>query len=137
MANSRKIFVNLPLRDLERTKGFFSALGFRFNAQFTNDDAACMVLSEDGYVMLLTHPFWGRFTRRAIADTSVVTECLVALSCSSRAEVDELFGKALEAGGGAAAEGQDMGFMDQKSFYDLDGHHWEIFWMDPATVQGE
>ena len=137
MATSRKIFVNLPVRDLERTKAFFSALGFRFNAQFTNDDAACMVLSEDGYVMLLTHPFWGRFTRRAIADTSVVTECLVALSCESREEVDALLGKALGAGGVEAAEGQDMGFMYQRSFYDLDGHHWEIFWMDPATVQGE
>ena len=137
MATSRKIFVNLPVRDLERTKAFFGALGFRFNAQFTNDDAACMVLSEDGYVMLLTHPFWGRFTRRAIADTSVVTECLIALSCTGRDEVDELLGKALAAGGTEAAEGQDMGFMYQRSFYDLDGHHWEIFWMDPATVQGE
>ncbi len=137
MAISRKIFVNLPVRDLGRTKAFFAALGFAFNAQFTNEHGACMVLSEDGYVMLLTHTFFGRFTRRAIADTSVVTECLVALSCSSRAEVDELLGRALGAGGVEAAEGQDMGFMYQRSFYDLDGHHWEIFWMDPATVQGE
>ena len=135
MATSRKVFVNLPVRDLAQTKEFFAALGFRFNAQFTDDNAACMVLSEEGYVMLLTHDMFKRFTKRAISDTSQATECLVALSCENRAEVDELVLKAIAAGGSHAMDAQDHGFMYAWSFYDLDGHHWEVFWMDPAAVQ--
>ncbi len=136
MSVPRKVFVNLPVRDLEKAKAFFAALGFSFNLKFTDHNAACMVLSEEGYVMLLTHEMFSRFTRRAISDAFVATECLIALSCESREEVDELVTKAIAAGGAAAMDPQDHGFMYQSSFYDLDGHHWEVLWMDPAMAEG-
>ena len=131
----RKIFVNLAVRDLEKSKAFFSNLGFEFNPKFTDDKAACMVLSEDGYVMLLTEPFFRGFTKRQPADTSKVTEALIALSCDSKAEVDEMVRKAIDGGGKHAMDAQDHGFMYGWSFYDLDGHHWEVMWMDPNAVQ--
>lgn len=133
--HSRKIFVNLAVRDLEKSKAFFSKLGFEFNPKFTDDKAACMVLSEDGYVMLLTEPFFRGFTKRPPADTSKVTEALIALSCDSRAEVDEMVRRAIDGGGKHAMDPQDHGFMYGWSFYDLDGHHWEVMWMDPNAVQ--
>jgi uncharacterized protein len=132
---TRKLFVNLPVRELERTKTFFAELGFSFNRQFTDDKAACMVLNEDAYVMLVAEPFFRTFTRRELCDTSTHTEGLFALSCGSRAEVDELVGKAIAAGGRHAMEPVDHGFMYGWSFYDLDGHHWEVFWMDPGYIQ--
>jgi len=133
---SRKLFVNLAVRDLPRSKDFFAKLGFSFNPRFTDDNAACLVLSEEGYVMLLTEPFFKRFTKRELADTSRQTEGLFALSCESRAEVDELVRKAVAAGGRHAMEPQDHGFMYGWSFYDPDGHHWEVMWMDPKAAQG-
>jgi uncharacterized protein len=132
---SRKMFVNLAVRDLNRTKEFFSALGFTFNPKFTDNNAACMVVSEEGYVMLLMEPFFKGFTKREICDTKTHTEALVALSCSSREEVDEMVRKAVAAGGSHAMDPQDHGFMYAWSFYDPDGHHWEVFWMDPAAAQ--
>jgi len=135
MATARKLFVNIPVRDLQKSMAFFSALGFEFNKQFTDDKAACMVVSEEAYFMLLTEPFFKTFTTRAINDTATQTEALFALSCDSRAEVDELVKKALAAGGSKAMEPQDHGFMYGWSFYDIDGHHWEVLWMDPATIQ--
>jgi predicted lactoylglutathione lyase len=132
---SRSIFVNLAVRDLDKSKAFFSALGFTFNAQFTDDKAACMVLSDKGYVMLLSEPFFRGFTKKEPCDTSRSTEALLALSCESRAEVDELVRHAIDAGGSHAMDAQDHGFMYAWSFYDLDGHHWEVLWMDPANVQ--
>lgn len=134
MPTSRKVFVNLAVRDLERSKSFFSGLGFTFNAKFTNADAACMVLSEDGYVMLLTEQTFRRFTKRELSDPQAKTECLLALSCENREEVDSLVNKALASGGTQAMDPQDHGFMYGWSFYDLDGHHWELFWMDPAAA---
>lgn len=131
----RRMFVNLAVGDLEKSKAFFSGLGFSFNPKFTDDDAACMVVSDDAFVMLLTRPFFETFTRRQVCDTSRYTEGLLALSCESRAEVDELVKKAFAAGGQRAMEPQDHGFMYGWSFYDLDGHHWEIFWMDPQAAQ--
>ena len=137
MANngSRKLFVNIPVKDLERSMDFFSALGFQFNKQFTDDKAACMVISDDAYFMLLTEPFFRTFTKREPADTSRYTEGMFALSCSSRAEVDEIVRKAIDAGGKHAMDPQDHGFMYGWSFYDLDGHHWEVLWMDPNAIQ--
>jgi uncharacterized protein len=135
MAQSRKIFVNLPVRDLKRSMGFFSKLGFGFNQQFTDDKAACMILSEEGYVMLLQEPFFKTFTKRQICDTSSQVEGLFALSCNSRADVDELVEKAVAAGGKHAMDRQDRGFMYGWSFLDLDGHQWELIWMDPKTIQ--
>jgi predicted lactoylglutathione lyase len=133
--NSRKLFVNLPVRDLKKSMHFFSTLGFTFNKQFTNDQGACMVISEEAYVMLLSEPFFKTFTRQALCDTSKATEGLFALSCESKAEVDQLVKKAVAAGGRQAMDPQDHGFMYGWSFYDLDGHHWEVLWMDPAAIQ--
>ena len=132
---ARKMFVNLAVGNLEKSKAFFSGLGFSFNPKFTDDNAACMVVSDDAFVMLLTRPFFKTFTRREVCDTSRYTEGLLALSCESRAEVDELVKKAFAAGGQRAMEPQDHGFTYGWSFYDLDGHHWEIFWMDPQAAQ--
>ena len=134
-STGRKIFVNLAVRDLTRAKTFFSALGFNFNSKFTDDNGACMVLSDEGYVMLLAEPFFRTFTTREICDTSRQTEALVAFSCGSRNEVDDLVKKAIAAGARDAMPAQDHGFMYGKSFYDLDGHHWEVFWMDPKAVE--
>jgi len=132
---SRKIFVNLLVRDLKTSKDFFSTLGFEFNPKFTDDNAACMILSDEGFVMLLTEPFFKRFTMREPCDTTRHTEALLALTCDSRAEVDALVKKAIAAGATHAMEPQDHGFMYGWSFYDPDGHHWEVFWMDPKAVQ--
>jgi predicted lactoylglutathione lyase len=133
--DSRKMFVNLAVRDMKKSMGFFSELGFGFNPQFTDDNAACMVISSDAFVMLLKQPFFRTFTKRELCDTATHTEGLFALSCSSRAEVDEMMKKALAAGGAPAMPPQDHGFMYASSFYDVDGHHWEVVWMDPKTIQ--
>jgi predicted lactoylglutathione lyase len=133
--NGRKIFVNLPVHDLERSKDFFAKLGFSFNPQFTDDKAACMVVSPEAYVMLLKEPFFRTFTKNDICDTSRHTEGLFALSCDSRAEVDDIVDKAVANGGRRAMDPIDHGFMYGSSFYDPDGHHWEVLWMDPAAIQ--
>jgi len=131
----RKLFVNLPVRDLKRSIEFFTKLGFSFNAQFTDETATCMVLSEDAYVMLLTEKRYKDFTKRQICDTRTHTEGLFALSAGSRSEVDELVRAAVANGGSHAMDPQDHGFMYGWSFYDLDGHHWEVMWMDPSAIQ--
>ena len=132
---SREIFVNLPVRDLSKTMEFFSALGFTFNPQFTDDKAACMVISDKAYVMLLTEPFFRGFTTNEVTDTAKSTEAILALSCTSREEVDQMVRKAIDAGGRHAMDPTDHGFMYNWSFYDVDGHHWEVLWMDPNHVQ--
>jgi uncharacterized protein len=131
-----KIFVNLPVRDLKKSIEFFTKLGFSFNPQFTDDNATCMVLSEEAYVMLLTEARFKDFAKRPLCDARTATGGIFALSANSRAEVDELVKTAIAAGGTHAADPMDMqGFMYGWSFYDLDGHHWEVFWMDPAAMQ--
>jgi predicted lactoylglutathione lyase len=132
---SIKIFVNLPVADLNASKAFFGKLGYTFNPQFTNDDAACMVISEDIYAMLLTHGFFKQFTSKEIADSKKTTEVLVCLSADSRQAVDQLVDKAMAAGAGKCRDPQDYSFMYGRSFQDPDGHIWEIMWMDPAHVQ--
>ncbi len=132
---TRKLFVNLPVRDLERSKAFFAALGFTFNPQFTDQNAACMIVGPDNYAMLLTEAFFAGFTPRPVADARQATEVLVAFDCASRAEVDELAARALAAGGGEPRPARDYGFMYQRTIEDPDGHLWEPFWMDPAHVQ--
>jgi predicted lactoylglutathione lyase len=132
---SRKIFVNLPIKNMERSQAFFKSLGFSFNPQFTNEQGACMVVSDDIFVMLLVEPFFQTFTKKPIADATKVTEVLVCLSAESRAEVDELVKKALAAGGTSPNPPQDHGFMYGHGFTDLDGHIWELAYMDPAHVQ--
>jgi uncharacterized protein len=134
-SHSRKMFVNLAVRDLSKSMDFFTALGFDFDRRFTDDKAACMIVSGEAFVMLLTEPFFRTFTKREPCDTTKHTEGLFALSCSSRAEVDDIVKKAVAAGGRHAMDPQDHGFMYGWSFYDLDGHHWEVLWMDPKAVQ--
>jgi predicted lactoylglutathione lyase len=131
---SRKVFVNLPVRDLKKSMRFFEGLGFTFNPQFTDDNAACMVFSDEGFAMLLAEPFFRTFTRREPCDTTGQSEVLIALSCASRAEVDEIVDKALATGATIAMPPQDHGFMFVRTFYDLDGHHWEFLWMDPSQI---
>ena len=126
----RQIFVNLPVKDLERSKQFFGSLGFSFNPQFTDDKAACMVIAKDSiYAMLITEPFFKTFTPRAIADAKTTSEVLLALSCSSDKEVDDLIAKATSAGGKTVKAPQDHGFMYYRSFEDPDGHIWELLHM--------
>ena len=132
----RMMFVNLPVRDLERAKAFFGQLGFSFNPRFTDDKAACMVVSDLGYVMLIHETFYRTFTRRELCDTTRQNEGLVALSCQSRAEVDSLVNTAVRTGGSQATDPKDHGFMYERSFYDPDGHHWAVLWMDPRVAQG-
>lgn len=127
---AKKIFVNLPVRDLKKTMGFFSGLGFGFNPQFTDDKAACMIVSEDAFLMLLTEPFFKGFTKRAVRGADGPTEAILAVSCASRQEVDALADKALKTGGAPATDAMDHGWMYVRSFYDPDGHHWELVWMD-------
>jgi predicted lactoylglutathione lyase len=134
--SSRMIFVNLAVRDLAKTKEFFARLGFTFNPKFGNDSAACMIVNEQSSVMLLGVPFFQGFTKKQPCDTTTHNEAILSLSCNSRAEVDEMVAKAIEAGGTHAMPATDHGFMYDWSFYDLDGHHWEAFWMDPQAPQG-
>lgn len=137
MANkqSTKIFVNVPVKDLKRSMDFFNALGFEFNPKFTDENAACMVFSEDGYAMLLTEPFFANFTKNGICNTATHSEALVAFSCNNREDVNAILQKAIAAGGRQAMDPVDHGFMYSCSFYDLDGHHWEPLWMDPKMAE--
>lgn len=130
-----KIFVNLPVKDLDASKRFFGALGFGFDARFTDTTAACMVVSEEIFVMLLTEPKFKAFTPKPIADARKVTEVLLAVSLDSRAAVDDQVRKAVAAGGTTYAAPQDHGFMYQHGFQDLDGHIWEVFHMDLAAFE--
>lgn len=132
-----KIFVNLPVKDLSKTKDFFSKPGFSFNPMFTDDNAACMVISEDNYAMLLTEKFFkGFIPGREICDAKS-TETLVALAVESRAKVDEIVQKAVAAGGSEYREKQDYGWMYGRSFQDIDGHIWEPFYADLNAVPEE
>ncbi|MGI5353068.1 VOC family protein [Streptomyces sp. CA-250714] len=133
---SRKIFVNLPVKDLDRSVDFFTKCGFSFNPQFTDENATCMVVSEDIFVMLLVEPFFKSFSKREIPDTAQSSEVLVALSGDSREDVDQLVDAALAAGGGAHGDPQEEGPMYGRSFTDPDGHIWEVMWMDPAALEG-
>ncbi|MET3897660.1 putative lactoylglutathione lyase [Devosia sp. UYZn731] len=129
------IFVNLPVRHLEASKTFFGALGFAFNAQFTDETAAAMVIDENIFAMLLTHEKFAQFTPKTIADAHTSSEVLIALSRDSKEAVIALFDKAIAAGATQARPGDDYGFMMSRAFSDLDGHIWEIMWMDPSFVQ--
>ena len=132
---ARKIFVNLPVRDLKNSMDFFSKLGFKFNAQFTDETAACMIISEDIYVMLLTENKFKTFTPKQISDATKSTEVLVCLSSASRNEVNEMVRKAVAAGGTTYKDPQDYGFMYGHGFQDLDGHIWELAFMEPNAIK--
>jgi predicted lactoylglutathione lyase len=130
----RKIFVNLPVRDLKRSVDFFTKLGFTFDPRFTDDKATCMIVSDEAFVMLLVEGRFRDFTKNRICDTSTHTEGLFALAVGSRAEVDEMVRTAVANGGRHALDAADHGFMYAWSFYDPDGHHWEVFHMDPQAI---
>ncbi len=130
------IFVNIAVKDLEKSKTFFQSLGFSFNPQFTDETAASMVIDDNIYFMLLTENKFSSFIKeRAISDTNLVTEALYAISMNSREEVDAFMDKVMIAGGTAFREPEDYGYMYARSFTDLDGHIWEILWMDPNHIQ--
>lgn len=134
---SRMMFVNLAVADLDKAKAFFAGLGFSFDPAFTDENAASMVVAPDhGYVMLLRRDYFASFARKPVADATAATGVMVALSASSRADADALADKALELGGTPAADPVDYGFMYGRSFYDLDGHHWEVAYMDMAAFPG-
>ena len=129
-----KIFVNLPVRNLNRSVEFFTRLGFTFNPQFTDENATCMIVGEDIFVMLLVENFFKTFTHKEISDATRSTEVIVSLSTDNRESVDEMVRKAVAAGATTPSEPKDYGFMYQHGFQDLDGHLWEIFFMNLGGI---
>lgn len=132
---STKILVNLPTKDLARAKSFYTALGYSMNPDFTDEDVACVVISDEIQLMVLVEPLFSRFTRRDVADATKVTETILALSVGSREEVDDLVDKALAAGG-SPVDQPETHDMHSRTFCDPDGHMWEVVWFDPAGLQG-
>jgi uncharacterized protein len=133
-ATSRKLFVNLGVRDLEASIEFFTKLGFTFDPRFTDEQATCMILSEEAFVMLLVADRFKDFTTKALCDAGTHTEAILAVSADSREQVDALVDIALDSGGRPANEPMDHGFMYGRSFQDVDGHLWEVIWMDPNAL---
>lgn len=129
-----KTFINLPVRDLQRTRRFFAGLGFSFNEQFSDEKAICMIFSEESYAMFLTEAFFSGFTDKPVNDAYKATEVLVALSVDTKEQVNSLMEKALQTGAKEVRDAVDHGFMYSRSFHDLDGHIWELFWMDMNTL---
>jgi uncharacterized protein len=134
---AKSIYVNLPVRDLEKSKAFFSGLGFKFNPQFTDDKAACLVIGENIFAMLLTEPFFSTFTKKSISDAKQTTEVLIAFDVDSREDVDELVKKAVNAGGSVYRDPDDHGWMYAHSFADLDGHQWEVMYADMSKLPAQ
>jgi len=130
-----KIFVNLPIKDLNKSVTFFTKLGFSFDPQFTDENATCMIIGEDMFIMLLVEKFFKSFTKKDVCDTSKNTEAIVALSVESREKVDQMIEKAIEAGGSEPREKQDHGWMYGRSFEDIDGHLWEVFFMEESAIK--
>lgn len=131
---STQIFVNLPVKDLNKSVEFFTHLGYKFNPQFTDENATCMIVSESIFVMLLVEKFFKTFTEKEICDSSKSAEMLLCLSCDSRAQVDEMVAKAVAAGASTPNEPKDYGFMYGHGYEDLDGHNWELMYMDPNAA---
>ncbi len=130
-----QIFVNLPVKDLSRTVEFFKKLGFAFNPQFTDENATCMIINDNIFVMLLVEKFFKSFTKKEICDTTKDTEVIIALSTESREKVDEMMQNVFEAGGKESREPQDHGWMYGRSFQDINGHLWEIIYMDEKALK--
>ena len=137
MSMATKIFVNLPVQDLNRTVEFFTKLGFSFNPQFTDENATCMVIGEDIFVMLLVEKFFKSFTKKEICDATKNAEVIVALSAESRENVDQMISRVIEAGGRESREPQDHGWMYGRGFQDIDRHLWEVIYMDVSALQKE
>lgn len=131
---NKLVFINLPVKDLPRSRTFFESMGYHFNPQFSNDQGACLVISDTIHAMLLTEPFFQTFTKKPISDARKSTEVLICLSCESKAEVDQLVARAVAGGGTTPNPVQDHGFMYSHGFEDLDGHVWELMYMDPNAA---
>lgn len=125
-----KIFLNLPVKELDKSVEFFTRLGFSFNSKFTNDKAACMIIGDKSFSMLITEEFYKTFTHKAICDASKSSEALISISVENKEKVDAMIVKAIEAGGLEYMEAKDYGWMYHRCFLDLDNHHWEVFFMD-------
>ena len=130
------MYLNLPVKNLKRSVEFFTKLGYTFNLQFTDENATCMIVSENIFVMLLVEKFFQTFTDKPICDATKNTEAMIGLSCASRAAVDEIVRKAIAAGGTSPRKPQDHGFMYGHGYEDLDGHIWEVFYMEPGATPG-
>lgn len=133
----KQIFLNLPVKDLNKTIEFFTKLGFKFNPQFTDENATCMIIGENIFAMLLVEKFFKTFTKKEISDSKKYTEAILALATDSRKKVDDMVKKAIDAGGKEPRESQDHGWMYGRSFEDIDGHLWEIFYMDESKMPKE
>jgi predicted lactoylglutathione lyase len=131
----RMLFVTSPVADVERSKAFFAALGFSFNPLFSDETAACMLVGEDAFVMLGTREKFAELSKLPIADPTTHALALYCFSVSSRDEVDAVSAAALAAGGTEADGAEDYGFMYSRSFFDLDGHGWQVMWMDLAALE--
>ena len=131
-----QMYLNLPVKNLKRSVEFFTKLGYTFNPQFTNENATCMIVSENIFVMLLVEKFFQTFTDKPISDATKNTEAMIGLSCASRAAVDEMVRKAIAAGGTSPRKPVDHGFMYGHGYEDLDGHIWEVFYMEPGATPG-
>lgn len=132
-----QIFVNLPVKDLQRSVAFFTKLGYAFDPKFTDENATCMIVADNIFVMLLVEPFFQTFTKKALCDATRSTEAIVCLTADSRAKIDEMVAAAVAAGATTPMEAKDHGFMYQHGYQDLDGHLWELVYMEPAPVTQE
>lgn len=133
----KQIFVNLAVKDLNKSVEFFTKLGFTFNPQFTDENATSMIIGENIFAMLLTEKFFSTFTKKPLADAKSSTEVINAFSMGSRQEVDDIVAKAVAAGGRQYKEVEDHGWMYGNNFEDLDGHQWEFFYMDESAMPKE
>ncbi|HUR31582.1 MAG TPA: VOC family protein [Saprospiraceae bacterium] len=131
---AKQIFVNLPVKDLGKTIEFFTKVGFTFNPQFTDENATCMIIGDNIFAMLLVEKFFKTFTKKEISDSNRSTEVILALSTESRESVDDMVAKAIAAGGTVPNEKQDHGWMYSHGFQDLDGHLWEVLYMDESAI---
>ena len=132
-----KIFINLPVKDLNRSISFFTELGFSFNPKFTNEKGTCLIIGENINAMLLVEEFYATFTNKEICNAETTSEVLIAVSFETREKVDEIMEKAIQSGGTEYVETKDYGWMYQRTFLDIDGHHWEIFYMDESKIPSE
>lgn len=132
---NRKLFVNVAVQDLQKSQEFFTELGFRFDPRFTDTNAACMIINEDSAIMLLTRSFFRRFTRKDPVDTTRHTEAIIAISAERREEVDELVNRAFAAGARPSIDPVEQEGMYSWGFQDLDGHLWEVVWLDPRRAE--
>lgn len=130
-----KIFINLPVKDLNKSKSFFSKVGFTFNEQFTDESAACMIIADNIFAMLLTHTKFKEFTPKQISDSHTTTEVLTCISAESKEKVNQMVDIAMREGGSETRQSQDYGFIFGRSFNDLDGHIWEVMWMDENAFE--